>query len=484
MKQKLLIFLVVFLVGAILIGLNVASYTQKPKTADTELSPNRSSFHSGSTGTQAFYALLSESGRKVVRWQEPPEILRTVKKNAPTVFVVIGSLRKEYSQPEIDAVLEWVSAGGRLVLIDREPPDGLIQTTSDWRIAMTPSNLASIIDADPSDQPGMISGTAAAKPGQPTLLTASVNAIQPSKFAASVTLNRRTARERNEDRSYEEDPEYYDEDEPPPVSANRPLPPPPAAANKTAAPPSPIANGTTSQVAKPEPPPALIDAPVVHYVAGGKNVVVDAPYGNGKIIFLSDPFIVSNGGIALVDNAQLAINLVSTTDGVIAFDEYHQGFGANNNRFLQFFAGTPVVAIFFQCLLLVGLIFFSQSRRFARPVPEAEPDRLSKLEYVAAMAELQQRTRSYDLAIENIYRHFRVRASRLLGVDNQTVSLVELATGIAERANLDRNTVEKTMDDCEQIIFGEPTNKREVLDLATKIREIELALGLRRRTGK
>ena len=475
----------VFLVGAILIGLNVASYTQKPKTADTEVAPNRSSFHSGSTGTQAFYALLSESGRKVVRWQEPPKILRTVKKNAPTVFVVIGSLRKEYSKPEVDALLEWVSAGGRLVLIDREPPEGLIQTTSDWRIAMTPSNLASIFDADPSDQSGMISGTAAAKPGQPTLLTASVNAIQPSKFAASITLKRRTARETNEDRSYDEDPAYYDEDEPPPpASANKPLPPPPAAANNTAAPPSPIGNGTSSQAVKTALPPALIDAPVVHYVAGGKNVVVDAPYGNGKIVFLSDPFIVSNGGIALVDNAQLAINLVSTTDGVIAFDEYHQGFGANNNRFLQFFAGTPVVAIFFQCLLLVGLIFYSQSRRFARPVPEAEPDRLSKLEYVAAMAELQQRTRSFDLAIENIYRHFRVRASRLLGVDNQTVSLFELATRIAERANLDRNTVEKTMDDCEQIIFGEPTNKREVLSLVTKIREIENALGLRRRTGK
>ena len=466
----------IFLLGAILIGLNVASYTQKPKTADNEITPNRSSYHSGSTGTQAFYALLSESGRKVVRWQEPPDLLRTVKKNVPTVFVVIGSLRKEYTKPEIESLLSWVADGGRLVLIDREPPDGLIRTTADWRIAMTPSNMASIFSVDPSDQPGMISGTAAAKPGQPTLLAGSVNAIQTSKFAASITLLRRTTREVNEESYTGDDQSYYDEDEAPPVASNRA--PPPVSSNKL---PPPVKRTTVPPAAAPT--SVASDAPVVHYVAASKNVVVDAPYGAGKIVFVSDPYIVSNGGISLVDNAQFAINLVAT-DGVVAFDEYHQGFGANNNRFLQYFAGTPFVSIFLQCLLLVGLIFYSQSRRFARPVPEAEPDRLSKLEYVAAMAELQQRTRSFDLAIENIYRHFRRRASRLLGVDNQTVTLAELTARIAERTNLDRATVEKTMDDCEQIIFGEPTNKSQVLSLVTEIREIENALGLRRRTGK
>jgi hypothetical protein len=59
--------------------------------------------------------------------------------------------------------------------------------------------------------------------------------------------------------------------------------------------------------------------------------------------------------------------------------------------------------------LLIGLIFFSQSRRFARPLPPDEPNRLSKLEYVAAMAQLQQTTKGYDLAIENIYTDFRRR---------------------------------------------------------------------------
>jgi hypothetical protein len=45
--------------------------------------------------------------------------------------------------------------------------------------------------------------------------------------------------------------------------------------------------------------------------------------------------------------------------------------------------------------------------RFARALPANEPNRLFKLEYVSAMAELQRRTKVYDLAIENIYNEFR-----------------------------------------------------------------------------
>jgi hypothetical protein len=220
--------------------------------------------------------------------------------------------------------------------------------------------------------------------------------------------------------------------------------------------------------------------PVVHFGSGKLALLVEAPYGNGRIVFLSDSYIVSNGGIGLVDNAQLAINILSAGDGLIAFDEYHQGYGANNNRLLQFFEGTPVVAIFVQGLILVGFIFFSQSRRFARALPEYVPDRLSKLEYVSAMAELQQRTRAFDLAIENIYTDFRRRVARFLGIDNYKTSRNEIAKLIAERTKSDVHDVEDTLFKCEDIVHGEPTNKTEVLRLTVKLRELEEKLGMTR----
>jgi hypothetical protein len=136
--------------------------------------------------------------------------------------------------------------------------------------------------------------------------------------------------------------------------------------------------------------------------------------------------------------------------------------------------------MFLQLTLLTGLIFFSQSRRFARPIPESDPDRLSKLEYVTAMAELQQRTRAYDLAIENIYMDFRRRVTRALGVDNMTTSRAEIAEMIAERAGLDGADVEAMMVKCEDIIHGVPTGRAEVVGLTERLREIEAMLGLRR----
>lgn len=434
MKQRLLLLLVFLLLIAALAGLNAASYQQKEKTPDSELSPNRSTFNSGPTGTQAWFSLLTETGRKAVRWQESPAALITGAGEKPQVFVLVGSLRREFTDADAEPLLRWVAEGGRLVVIDRAPPEKIATTTANWRITLDEPQLPAIFSADPSDQTVMTADTPASRPAQPSVLTDGLNAVQPSRFAASILMDR-----------------YAGE-----------------------------ANATGHDGTEPAAEPSQI-APTVHFPLRDEGLVVDAPFGSGRIIFVSDPYIVSNGGIALADNAQLAINLISG-GGVIAFDEYHHGYGTDNNRFVQFFAGTPVIAIFMQAALLVGLVFFSQSRRFARPVPEPAPDRLSKLEYVEAMAELQRRTRAYDLAIENIYSEARRRICRSLGLDTMTAKPAEIAALAAERTSHSADAIETTLFKCEEIIRGEPTNKAEVLDLVAELRSLEESLGILRRT--
>lgn len=439
MKQRLGIFILAIVVVAVLVGLNAATYTQKEKMPDSESLPNRSTYNSGATGTQAFYSLMTETGRKVTRWQESATVLSTTK-NRPAVFVVTGSLRREFERAEIDSLLRWVSEGGRLVLIDRHPPRELVTTSAMWKVTIENNSSFELFSVDPSIPGQMIANTAAVKAVQPTMITAQVNAIQPSRFASTINF------ERTEPKPYEPG----DLDDVPPSRAN-------------------------TNVVEPSE-----YAPVVHFATSEKNLVADLPYGDGRIVLLSDPYVVSNGGIGIVDNAQLALNLVATKDGVVAFDEYHLGFGADSNRFLQFFAGTPVVAIFLQAVVLVGFIFYSQSRRFGRAVPEPEPDRLSKLEYVSAMAELQQRTRAFDLAIENIYNDFRRRVTRLVGLDSMTAKPREIAFAIAEVTGLDQGKIERTLATCEDIIRGEPTNKREVVELTAELRDLEMRLGMHR----
>jgi hypothetical protein len=175
---------------------------------------------------------------------------------------------------------------------------------------------------------------------------------------------------------------------------------------------------------------------------------------------------------------------VTSRTGTIAFDEYHHGHGASNNRLFQYFEGTPVIAFFVQCGLIIALVFFSQSRRFARPVPEPEPDRLSKLEYVSAMAELQQRTRAYDLAIENIYTDFRRRACVLVGLDNTTTTRRALAERIAERIGSPRSEIEELFYRCEDAMYGSTVNYKETVELVDRLRTLEKKLGLRRANRK
>lgn len=518
MKQKVFIILGLAVLIVILIGLNAVSYTQKEKELDSEAYPNRSTYNLGSTGTRAFYDLLTETGRKPVRWQESPAELLIDNKNKPATFVIIGRTRKEITDEEAAKILQWVSEGGKLVVIDRAPPSNLVKTTANWRIFFNSAFQQPYYTTDASDQTQMTTGIRAAKPVQPSVYTKSVNGVQSSAFATSVNFERLTAEQIEEKANNRlSDPAPFPtfaktptpKYQTPPKSFSTPTPnsggqgdgfgsgsgtgrgqdsgtaddDAPVVRVKTPMPtPKPVLRSEPIETFDDEYESPALNAPVVHLNADGRNLLVDVPYGAGRIVFLSDPYIVSNGGINLVDNVQLAINVVASRDGIIAFDEYHQGFGSSSNRFLQFFAGTPVIPVFLQIALLIGLVFLSQSRRFARAVPEPEPDRLSKLEYVSAMAELQQRTKGYDLAIENIYTDFRRRVSRLVGVDALKTRKQDLAFLIVERLS-DENAaeLEQLMQRCEDVMHGDKTNKKEVLRLTTRLREIEEKLGLLRR---
>ncbi len=75
MRQRLTIILTIVVVLGVLVVLNAVTYVGEEKTRDSEMSANRSTFHSGPTGSRAFYDFLQESGYKVIRWRELPEKL-------------------------------------------------------------------------------------------------------------------------------------------------------------------------------------------------------------------------------------------------------------------------------------------------------------------------------------------------------------------------------------------------------------------------
>ena len=462
MRQRLAIIVTLIVVVGVLVLLNAASYVKVEQTFDSEMSPDRSSFNSGATGTRALYDFLHESGYQVARWRESTATLLSFNGPKPGTIVVVGNVRIPFSKSETKELLRWVENGGRLVVIDRSPDLRLLPASGDWNITTHPLSFP-WSDLDPTNLDQMTTGVKPVQPSQPTLLARDVETILPSRFAAAITIAPRDSKKVNQKSgdSHEDKAAGGNTEEPSDDSESAEEPTPEVGR-------SPAAKDQSARVSS---------APVINFTQESGALLVDYPHGKGRIVLLSDPFIVANNGINRADNLQLAINVVTGNGGLTAFDEFHQGRAATHNALIQYFEGTPVLAICGQLALLGLAIIWSRGNRFARPLPLPHVDRRSSLEFVASMAELQQRAKAHDLALENIYGRVRRVLVRHAGLNNNSPR-AEIVARVAARSGLKPKELETLMRNCEDIINGAPTNAKESLRLVRRLRQIESALGL------
>jgi hypothetical protein len=547
MRSRFSIFVFIALVVALLAALNAASYLRVEREPELESNPDRSTTNAGPTGTRAVYEYLEATGHKVARWRESADALLDAKPDAkPSTFVVIGALRRQFTEAEKKSLMRWVARGGRLVVIDRIPEETL-ERGARWGVASSISAYPGA-DSRADDVEKLTAGISTVAPTQPTLVASAVERVAPSRYASRLrvvgrynaggkgddkdapaavpphvpdgdpkrardthtsnasddnaardaqrrdahdgTTNEETSNSSDDAANSSDDSSDDEDEEPPPPPKSKPTPRAGASPQPSAPPPvvvapsrrgggGPAGVGIGRADAHPE-DRAEPDAPVLNFSDERGALVAEYTRGRGRIIVVSDPFIVANNGIARADNLQLATNVITPGGGLIAFDEYHQGRGSSGNEIVNYFAGTPVVAMFCQFVLIAAVVAYSRGRRFARAVPAQRPDRRSKLEFVASMAELQQRARAFDLALENIYSRTRRALARYGGTDINAPR-AEIAAAVAARSGQDRARIEQLMRDCEDAAAGEPTPARRALALAAQLRELERALGIRMR---
>lgn len=455
MRQRIGIAITIAVSLVVLIVINSLAYVQKEDQEDSELIPNRSSYSARPTGTRALYDFLTESGYKVMRWRETPDRLLGSSGEKIQTFVIIGKPRIFITEEHAQSLLLWVKRGGRLVIIDRRPEEYLLPGPGKWTVTTEFLGYPGLGD-DPGDSKQMTDGVSPVRPVQPTRLTRSVESVMPSRFFAAIKFFPSNKSGVGEDQEDGVESKNGGNGQSP--SGNTPLQPP----------------GETNSIGGASP------APVVHLASAGVTLLLDYPYGQGTIVVLSDPFIVANGGIGLKDNLQLTINLLAGS-GLIAFDEFHQGRATTHNEFASYFSGTPVLPIFGQLVFLLILVIWTRGRRFARPLPLPHVDRRSSLEFVASMAELQQRAGAFDLAIENIYTRTRRVLTRYAGLDYNS-SRSQIAERVADRSSLDSHKLQILMRQCEEAINGARISEGQSIQLVTRLREVEGALGLRMRS--
>jgi hypothetical protein len=458
MRQRLIIIGTLIIVVVVLVLLNAASYVKVEETPDSESSPDRSTYNGGPTGTRALYDFLNESGYQVARWRDSVSSLLSSSGPKPATVVVVGATKLPFSKVEAREILLWVEAGGRLVIIDRIPEQDLLPKSGDW-VVKTMMTSFPWSDLDPTDFEAMTRGVKAISPSQPTLLARNVETMMPSRFASAITFSRLPPAKKNNNAKpahsvsdNRDEDDGSDSDDEPKIEIST------STANASEVSPAPVAN----------------------FMDDRGSLLVEYPHGKGRIVLLSDPYIVANNGIKLADNLQLAINVVAGSGGVVAFDEFHQGRGATQNALIQYFEGTPVLAICAQLMLIGVAVVWSRGTRFGRPLPLPHVDRRSSLEFVASMAELHQRAKAHDLALENIYSRVRRVLVRHAGL-NQNASVGQIAARVAARSKLNQKQLESLMRSCEDTINGAPTSAKETLRLVKRLRGIEARLGLQER---
>src|SRR3979409_867785 len=116
MSQRFVIIVTLGVVIGLLVLLNAVSYVKIEQTADSEMSPDRSTLNAGATGTRALYDFLHESAYPVARWRESTASLLSFNGPKPATIVVIGQTQVPFSETETKELLHWVETGGRLVI--------------------------------------------------------------------------------------------------------------------------------------------------------------------------------------------------------------------------------------------------------------------------------------------------------------------------------------------------------------------------------
>src|SRR5688500_16218475 len=187
MRQRITIILTFVVIVGVLVVINTVTYVKEEKLRDSEILPNRSTYHSGPTGMRALHDFLSESGYKVMRWRDAPEKLLSETSTSVSTFVVIGTTRLPFSEEQSKVLREWIERGGCFVLIDRDFTYYDPSAVSHWVFTSRTLDHPSF-DVNPGDAAQMTENVNAVTPVQPTRLTHNVASVMPSRYAARLTV--------------------------------------------------------------------------------------------------------------------------------------------------------------------------------------------------------------------------------------------------------------------------------------------------------
>jgi hypothetical protein len=149
-----------------------------------------------------------------------------------------------------------------------------------------------------------------------------------------------------------------------------------------------------------------------------RPLAIEIPVGQGRIVAVADPTMISNGSLRRSDNAVWLVNLVAGWgDGRVLFDEYHHGFGEKQGlaSLARAFAATPWGWCFGQIAVAGLLYIFCYRRRFGRVSEPPVFQRSDPLDQVDARAGIFAAAGAQRLASQLILQNLSQELSQAHG---------------------------------------------------------------------
>lgn len=305
----------------------------------------RSTFFTDASGARALFLIMKQFLPSVERWRRPVYLLPSTKDPAAPTTLIVAGPTSPISRREADYLDKWLTDGGQLILLNDD----------DWALGH-----GSTKDSMPAEASRAPQRDSAQPPS--AFLSRYVAGLRWSEIDRQLTAPAAGSSVPAQDLTLSWRRSFGD-------------------------------TGTAKVIA----------------VADAAKLAVEWPVGQGRIIAIADPSMVSNSALRRSDNAVWLTDLAAAWgNGKTLFDEYHQGFGQKRTtlELTRAFLGTPWGWSVLQ-IATVGLLYlFAYRRRFGGIREPPAVNRASPLELLDARAGVFQaaaaQSLSADLIIQNL----------------------------------------------------------------------------------
>ena len=328
-------------------------------------------------GLKALADLCRENGLQVAPWNKPPDELSAAQR-ALCLFTPLFAVSEE----QVEHLLKWVREGGVLVI-------GAHRETSAQDAMVSPEAIHPLFNALGLELAARkepvhtiaVNGDQPLTQGVKSLYVPGMLRLEP---VGSVTVDD--------------------------VLAQAPV----ASAGEAKADDQEPENAAAGDVSRRITRPDLKWREVVS--AEEDALVMEAQWGEGRIVALAEVEMLANINLAEQDNVVFAANLLfGVPAGEVFFDEYHKDFANMAVRRAGNLDPSQGLWALWAALAAFALYFISRVQRFGSPVPLQRTPRRSAMEFVTALGDLYRRAEATRGIVEMAQQRLHQRLSLHLG---------------------------------------------------------------------